>query len=111
MVGGLFVFNSVRPTLPNPTCSPVLLGTRRRLDADGTRRRLAVGVDGTPGRRRPMAARGVAQRGQRRPRWRGLRATQVRAHDDGAIGSFVRNADVSTQCPVVICRMLLFVHS
>ena len=33
-------------------------------------------------------------------------ATQVRAYDDRAIGSFVRNSYVSTFCPVVICPYL-----
>ena len=35
-----------------------------------------------------------------------LRATSVRAYDDRAIGSFVRNSYVSTLCPVVICPYL-----
>jgi hypothetical protein len=77
----------------------------------------AVGRDGTPGRRRrladagcrPRARRAEAQRGYRRPRGAGLRAAPVRVYDDGAIGSFVRGADVSTQCPVVIRPYLLSV--
>ena len=32
-----------------------------------------------------------------------IRATQVRAYDDRAIGSFVRNSYVSTLCTVVLC--------
>ena len=35
-----------------------------------------------------------------------LRATQVRAYDDRAIGSFVRHSYVSTLCPDVICPYL-----
>ena len=35
-----------------------------------------------------------------------VRATQVRAYDDRAIGSFVRNSYVSALCPVVICPYL-----
>ena len=35
-----------------------------------------------------------------------LRATRVRAYDDRAMGSFVRNSYVSTLCPVVLCPYL-----